>query len=261
MNLAFRFAVALTLWPVLSACTATAPSAPGETPPRALVAAETHSDVGNDRPQVSFDGLMVRRRVILAIGLDHAADLGAMRRHLDQVARRISTTVSPISASVLDPVPLEQLAPDLVVSLPPDATMTDGQRLMDLGLRAGEWSNAVRTHDVLSALVHDLRFTVRSAHPTALARAIAREGILSDALGNYRSVPRAGRLDIVYTGPLLGDRLLHSVRVGIARRAHVTPGAVTVAPRTRAGAGVNLRSEPTPTPVEDPPSTSQTHEH
>ncbi len=34
-------------------------------------------------------------------------------------------------------------------------------------------------------LVHDLRFTVRAADPAALTAALAREGILADALGSY----------------------------------------------------------------------------
>jgi len=118
----------------------------------------------------------------------------------------------------------------------------------------------VQADDVLSVLVHDLRFTVRTARPAALSRAIAREGILSDALGTYTTALRIGKLDIFYTGPLLSDRLLHSVRAGIARRADIAPADVAVGPRTRTGPGVDMTEEPTPAPAEDSPSTSH-HDH
>lgn len=244
----------------LCGCTAAAPTTPAEQRPRALVVAEGRSDVGNDRPQVSFDGLMVRRRIVLAVRIDPAADLAAVSRQLDHAAGRSHTTVTPIAASVLDPVPLEQLAPDLVVTLPAEATLADGRRLMDQALLHPHWSRIVQAQDVLSVLVHDLRFTVSTAHPAALTRAIAREGILSDALGVYTPVIGTGKLGIVYTGPLLSDSLIHLVRDGIARRASVAPAAVRVAPRTLRGVGVDLTQEPTPAPVEDSPSTGH-HDH
>jgi hypothetical protein len=247
-------------WPALSACTANAPTAPAEQPPRALVAAEARSDVGNDRPRVSFDGLMVRHRIVLAVRLDPTADLAALLKQIDRAATHSHTSASPISAGVLDPVPLEQLAPDLVVALPREAILADGHRLMDPVLRQGRWSSVVQAHDVMSALVHDLRFTVRTARPAALSSAIAREGILSDALGTYATALGVGKLDILYTGPLLSDGLLHSVRAGIARRAGVAPAAVAVGPRSSTGAGVDMTQEPTPAPAEDSPSSNH-HDH
>jgi hypothetical protein len=203
---------------------------------------------------------MVRRRVVIAVHLVRAGDDAVVHRHLEHTAARLHTTVSPISASVLDPVPLEVLAPDLVVALPTDETSRDGRRLMKLALRGGHWTSVVEAYDVLPALVHDLRFTVSSAHPARLARAIAREGILSDALGNYTSRPGAGTLDILYTGPLLSDGLMRSVVAGIARRAFVTPSAVRIAPRSLTGVGVDLAREPTPTPVEIS-APAHDHEH
>src|SRR5262245_26159551 len=252
-------AATLMLWPALSGCTASGPTATAEQRPRALVVAEARSDVGNGRPQVSSDGLMVRRRLVFAVRLAPRADPAAVHRHLQRAALRSHTTVTPISPTVLDPVPLDQLSPDLVVTLAADATPATGQRLLDLALRDRAWSSSLRAGSVLSVLVHDLRLTVRTPRPTALARAIAREGILSDALGNYTEVPRAGTLRILYTGPLLSDRLLRSVQAGIARAALVAPAAVSVAPRTRAGVGVDLTQEPIPAEVVEPPSTGHDH--
>jgi hypothetical protein len=261
MRLAVRIAVAVMLWTALSACTATAPSASEAQRPRALVVAEARSDVGNDRPRVSYDGLMVRRRTVLVVHLDRAHDVAGVRGQLKHIAAQHHTTVSPISASVLDPVPLEALAPDLVMALPIDATVADGGRLMGLVLRDGDWRSIVQAYDVLSVLVHDLRFTVSTAHPAELAGALAREGILSDALGSYTTVSRSERLDVLYTGPLLSDRLVRSVQAAIARRAFVAPAAVSIAPRSPAGVGVDMAQEPTPTPLEEPSPSTGHHDH
>jgi hypothetical protein len=250
MRIVVPVAASLLLWPALTGCTAAGPRAPTGQAPHALVVAEARSDVGNDRPQVSYDGRMVRRRIVIAVHLDRAGDLAAVRRHLEHTAAHIRTAVAPISASVLDPLPLEVLAPDLVVALPTDETPADGRRLMRLALRGGHWTSTVEAYDVLRVLVHDLRFTVSTAHPARLSRAIAREGIVSDALGNYTTRPGIGTLDILYTGPLLSDDLLRSVVAAIARRAFVRSAAVSIAPRTLTGVGVDLAQEPIPTPVE-----------
>jgi hypothetical protein len=260
MRLAVRVAVVLMLWPALSGCAAGAPTAPEGQRPRVLALAEARSDVGNDRPQVTYDGRMVRRRVVLAVHLDRPADVPALRRHLEHTAARHLTSLSPISASVLDPIPLEVLAPDLVLAFPTDAAVADGRRLMELVLRDRPWGGVVQAYDVVPVLVHDLRFTVSTARPAQLAGELAREGILSDALGRYTTVSRPERLDVLYTGPLLSDGLVRSVRAGIARRASVAPAAVSVAPRSRSGVGVDMAEEPTPTPLEEPsPSTGHDH--
>ena len=171
MRHAVRVAAALLLWPALTVrARPPAPTRPG----------------GAATPSPGRRGGPLRRRQrppsgqlstgswsVVASCSRCAIALGARsvpsRRHLDRVAARAATpAVSPISASVLDPVPLEQLAPDLVVALPPDATLADGQALMDLALDDGHWSDDVQAYDVLSVLVHDLRFTVSTAHPAAL---------------------------------------------------------------------------------------------
>jgi hypothetical protein len=111
-------------------------------------------------------------------------------------------------------------------------------------------------YKVDSVLVHDLRFRVSSAKPAVLAAAIAREGILADAMASYTTTLGRHRLDITYTGPLLSDELVGSVRAGIARRAHLAPTAVTISPRSTTGVGVDMAREPAPAPqvIETPPA-------
>ena len=109
----------------------------------------------------------------------------------------------------------------------------------------------MQDYEVASVLVHDLRFTIRASDPPGLASAIAREGILTDALGSYSTTGSAGRLDITYTGPLISDDLVEVVRGGIARGEGVPPSAVTLSPRSTTGVGVTLADEPAPAPVVD----------
>ena len=97
---------------------------------------------------------------------------------------------------------------------------------------------------VAPVLVHDLRFTVKATDPPVMAAAIAREGILADALGDYSTSAGSGRLDITYTGPLLSDDLVEQVRRGIARGEGVQPSSVTVSPRSTTGVGVDMAKEP-----------------
>jgi hypothetical protein len=229
-------------------------------PSRAVAVDDSGSDVGNGRPQVTHDGLMVRRRVVIAVHSAATADLATVRTELDVAAAHRHTRLSDISASVLDPAVLERLAPDLVVALPAGTSRAtaaellapsspDGRRLVD----------AAQAYDVVPVLVHDLRFSVHTARPAALSRAIAREGILSDALGNYTTTLGSSTLAVTYTGPLLSDLLVESVRTGIARPAHVTPAAVIVSPRSTTGTGVDLAREPAPEPVV--PTASPGHHH
>jgi hypothetical protein len=223
---------------------------PSPPPPATAVTTQADTDVGNDRPQVSYDGLMVRRRVVLAIHSTANADLASLRAHLDLAATHRHTTLSTMSASTLDPAVLERLAPDLVVALPSGASRADAGRVMDSAFaEGGGMVNNVKEVDVLPVLVHDLRFTVATARPEALAKAIAREGIVTDALGNYTTTLGAHQLRISYTGRLLSDHLVQSVRIGIARPAHSAPVAVTVSPRSTTGAGVNMAKEPPPAPA------------
>jgi hypothetical protein len=219
-------------------------------PPRAVVAAEAGSDVGNDRPTVTYDGRMVRRRVVVAIHSTAGADLASLRHRLDRALSHQHTTVFPISASVLDPAVLERLSPSLVLALPAGTTRVAAARLLRPVFANGrQVAQHVQRYDVVPVLVHDLRFTIRSARPATLAKAIAREGILSDALGSYATSVTARRLNIAYTGPLLSDDLVASVRRGMARRAHVAPRVVKVSPRSLGGTGVDMAAEPAPRPA------------
>jgi hypothetical protein len=89
--------------------------------------------------------------------------------------------------------------------------------------------------------------------------AIAREGILADALDDYTTTLSVHRLDITYTGPLLSDELVESVRAGIARRAHVQPAAVAISPCSSTGVGVDMAKELPPAPVVIEESTAHRH--
>ncbi|MBG6059383.1 hypothetical protein RCH16_002658 [Cryobacterium sp. MP_M5] len=264
MNGVVRTATVVLLAFALSGCTAVAPG-PGQTGGAAGVtaalSAEAVSDVGNARPAVSYDGLMVRRRVVVAIHPNDGADLVALRRELNRAAAREHLFLADVSPDVLDAVVLEHLVPEVIVALPDGATLSDAGRLIDpAGYPGGAFPGASHFH-VDSVLVHELRFSIRSKDPAGLADAIDREGILSDALGNYESTARTGRLDLEYTGPLLGDALVESVRAAIARAAHAHPGAVTVGPRSESGTGVDMAAEPAPAaPGEDVPA-GDGHEH
>lgn len=257
MAAAVRAVTALAVALALSACTAT----PTKTdPPAAQVASTAGSDVGNDRPTVSYDGLMVRRRVVIAIQASPGINITTLSRQLESVATRHHTTLSPMSVSVLDPAVLETFAPRLVVALPAGATGPDARTLIDSAAKDSPALTVEMHHyDIASVLVHDLRFTVHTPDPAALAGAVAAEGIVSDALGNYTTTLSTQQIDITYTGPLLSDALIESIRRGIARPAAIAPQQVTVAPRTATGIGVDMAKEPTPAPAATQPTTSHHH--
>ena len=256
--------VAALLVLALSACTGgpPAPAQPSPTaaPSAAPVSLETGTDVGNGRPAVSHDGLMVRRRAVIAVHPAPDADLGALRARLEQAATGGGIVLSGISPDVLEPGILEHLSPDLILALPPGSTSDDAQKLADLAFGPEGSSPGVEHVHVASVLVHDLRFSVAAADPAALARAVAEEGILSDALGNYGTSVDGGALTVTYTGPLLSDSLVESVRNGIARGAGVEPAAVALAARSATGEGVDMSLEPEPEP-EPSAEDSGTHSH
>jgi hypothetical protein len=259
MRVAVRTVAVLMAAYALTGCTAGATTTDPK-PPTVVVAAGAGSDIGNDRPQVTYDGLMVRRRVAVAIHSAPDADLAALRKQLDLAATRRHTTLSTISASVLDPAVLARLGPDLVVYLPAGATRADAAKLIDPAFAEGRRiSDEAQEYDVIPVLVHDLRFTVGTANPAGLARDIAREGILSDALGIYTTTLRTHALDIAYTGPLLSDHLVESVRTGIARPADISPDVVAVSPRSTTGSGVDMAREPAPAPAPIQASTGHNH--
>ena len=237
--------------------TATAPSAAGSPsaagPEPSLVAPagravdlETGTDAGNGRPESSHDGLMVRRRIVVAVHPSADADLHTLRGRLVRAAAEDGTELSDISPMVLDASVLDHLVPDLIAALPPGRTREEGERLAERAF-GQEGSDAGVEHvHVASVLVHDLQFTIAAADPAALAAAIAAEGILSDALGNYEESAGAGTLTISYTGPLLSDALVESVRDGMARGAGGRQADVELGPRSTAGQGVDLAREPAP---------------
>ena len=237
----------------------TSGSATGPPPPNAALSAEGGSDVGNDRPRVTYDGLMVRRRVVIAVRPAPDTDVATIQRELQQAAGRLHVSLAPVSPDVLDAALLEQLAPELVLALPPGRTVADATAVVAAGSAGGRAVPGVEGYRVATVLVHDLRFEVTSPDPQRLSQSIDREGILSDALGSYTSVPGRGQLAITYTGPLLSDELVGSVRSGIARRAGTPPGAVVVAPRSSTGPGVDMGAEPAPAPVV--PAAGSGHDH
>ncbi|WP_427007781.1 hypothetical protein [Pseudarthrobacter sp. H2] len=230
----------------LSACTGGTPDPPGTPASGAAVNLETGTDVGNGRPAVSHDGLMVRRRVVIAVHPTPEADLASLRSQLDRAAAERGITLSDVSPDVLDEAVLEQLDPGLTVSLPPERTREDAGALTDRAFgRVGSFTGVDSVH-IGSVLVHDLQFAVPSSDPASLAAAIETEGILADALGNYTTSMDSGTLGVAYTGPLLSDALVESVRAGMARDAGVEPGDVKLNPRSTSGEGVDLSREPAP---------------
>lgn len=247
----------------LTACSAvtTVSTAATATPRPSGVAAgaEAGSDVGNERPHVTYDGLMVRRRVVIAIRPTSGADLVFLRRKMDNAAGRLHMTLSTISTSVLDAALLEHLAPQLAVALPAGKTLADARRLIDPAPTKSRRFPEVVKFNVVSVLVHDLRFSAPTANPVGVANAIDREGILTDALGNYTTTLRGREVDITYTGPLLSDDLVKAVRVGIARPAGIQPAAVIVSPLSSTGVGVDMAKEPTPAPVVVDVATAHNH--
>jgi hypothetical protein len=231
---------------VLSACTGGTPDPPVLPATGAAVNLETGTDVGNGRPAVSHDGLMVRRRVVIAVHPTPETDVASLRSQLERAAAERGITLSDVSPDVLDEGVLEQLDPGLVVSLPAGSTREDAGALADRAFgRVGSFTGVDSVH-IGSVVVHDLQFAVPSSDPAALAEAIEREGILADALGNYTTSLDSGTLGVGYTGPLLSDALVESVRVGMARDAGVEPGDVKLNPRSTSGEGVDLSREPAP---------------
>ena len=248
----------------LSACTGgtPAPAPPALSAGAGPVSLERGTDVGNGRPAVSHDGLMVRRRVVIAVHPAPDADPGAARARLQQAATARGVVLSGISPDVLEPAILEHISPEIILLLPAGSTRENAEKLADLAFGPeGSYPGVEHVH-VASVLVHDLRFTVASADPAALVRAIAAEGILSDALGNYATAASRGALTVSYTGPLLSDALVESVRTGMARGAGVDPAAVTLAPRSATGEGVDMSLEPEPAPEpEQAPDDEGDHSH
>jgi hypothetical protein len=211
---------------------------------RVLAQAEEGQDLGNGRPTVSYDRLMVRRRVVIAVHTGPGADTTAIRGRLSAAAAAAHATLSAISPDVLEPEVLQQVVPEVILALPAAATIDDGRAIVNAATEQDTGTLGVKNFYVLPVLVHDLRFSVATAEPAAVSAGVDREGIVSDALGNYSTVAQGGQLSISYTGPLLGDETVESVREGISRQAHIPPAEVTVGPRSPSGTGVDMTTEP-----------------
>ena len=262
MNLGVGLMAGLCVGLGLSAC-GTGAHTSGHHPSASEVVsiAEAGSDVGDGRPDVSYDGPLIRRRETLGLRIAAGAHVERLIRDLAVAERRDGFVVTAVSPDVLDASQLERLTPALVWSLPSGTTGPQARRAMRVALTTARRDGVeVRNHAVGSVLVHDLRFTVGTSSAHAVSGSIAREGILADALGAYASGFGNHRLDILYTGPLLSDRLLLSVRQGIARAAHVGLAAVTITPRSATGGGVYLADEPPP-PTPSFTVSGGTHEH
>ncbi|MCO4262568.1 hypothetical protein NG697_06450 [Pseudarthrobacter sp. MDT3-26] len=229
---------------LLAGCTAGAPPGSPSDPSGAVLTSGSGSELGNGRPQVSYDGLMVRRRIVVAIHPAPDADLVTLSAALSSAAGSLGLAVSPISPDVLGANVLQHTVPELIVALPSDATIDDGGELVNLAFGHDLAFPGLDHVHVAQVLVHDLRFTASSANPGALAEAIALEGILADALGNYDTHASDGELELGYTGPLLSDKTVEAVRLGVARAAGNTADDVKVAPRSGTGTGVDMDKEP-----------------
>ncbi|TSE17398.1 hypothetical protein B1A87_017980 [Arthrobacter sp. KBS0703] len=240
----------------LSGCTGGAQANPTANPTPVAAASESATatkvgaqseegqDLGNGRPSVSFDGLMVRRRVVIAVHSTLEANVEGIRKKLDSAAAARNTVLSNISPDVLEPAVLQQVVPEVIVALPATASVDDGRAIVTKATEEGTAKLGVNNFYVIPVLVHDLRFSVKAANPAALSAAVDREGILSDALGNYDTSVKGGELSISYTGPLLGDELVETVRGGIARQAHVASSTIAVGPKSTSGTGVDMATEP-----------------
>jgi len=241
-GLAVAFSLAFTL--ALSGCTATAGPAP--TPLSAPVSAapkDPGADVGDARPIVTWDGPMVRRRVVVGIRAQPDANLESLRAAFVDEAGRSRLDLSDVSPNVLEPSQLAQWVPNLTLVLPEAASVHDAT---DFIASSREDFPDIAEYTVKSVLVHDLQFSVAvpAAEAAVIGAEIDAEGIVTDALGRYDLANDGAALRIHYTGPLLSDALVEQVRAGIARPAETEAAAVTVEPGTVGGSGVDMATEP-----------------
>ncbi|WP_146071760.1 hypothetical protein [Cryobacterium sp. Y50] len=243
-----RLAPAMLLVLILSGCTAgvVAP----DILPKSTIAREPGADLGNDRPDVTFDGLMVRRRVALAVQANENADLSGLRAELERRATDANLTLSDIPPDVLPAGLLDQTVPMLTMLLPAGTTTAQTRALVGPEASVSSLSASQdSTFFVVDVLVHDLRFEVAAADPAQVADSMATEGIVADAIGNYSTTFSTGLLAVDYVGPLLSDSVVESVRVGIARGVGAAPAEVAVRPESVTGVGVDMAIEPLPAPA------------
>ena len=132
-------------------------------PPRNGCRRQAGTDVGNDRPQVTYDGLMVRRRVVIAI---HPTPAPTSPRCASS-----STSRRPAGTRACPPSPQRARPGDSRAPGPgpgrgpPRRRDPCGRREADRSAFAGMAGivNRVQEYDVASVLVHDLRFSVATA--------------------------------------------------------------------------------------------------
>ncbi len=256
MGIRSRAAAAAVLLAALVACSPVIGGPPGPAAVTGTSSAEdsaagaepvdlgTGTDLGNGRPVVTHDGLMIRRRAVIAVHPTPEADLGSVRSALDQAAAGSGMELYAIAPDVLGPDVLDHLVPELIVALPPEARREDAERLAERAFGPETSYPGVEHVHVALVLVHDLRFTVASEDPAASIQSMATEGILSDALGTYATSLEGGAVAVSYTGPLLSDATVEAVREGMARSGGVSGDQVTVTPRSPTGEGVDLSKEP-----------------
>lgn len=226
-------------------------AAPGGLEDSADAPPGTGTDVGNGRPGTTYDGLMVRRRVVVAVHHAEDADAETLRQRLADTATERGLELADISPDVLGAATLEHMVPEVIMALPTESTTADAEALAAAAFGPeGSFAGLKHVH-VGSVLVHDLRFTVASPDPGTAAADIEYEGIVSDALGNYVMDVDAAALSIHYTGPILSDALVESVRAGMGRSVGTGADAIEVGPRSQEGTGVILANEPPQPAVTD----------
>jgi hypothetical protein len=96
----------------------------------ALAQVTQGQDLGNGRPEVSYDGLMVRRRVVIAVHSAINAEQQGVRAKPEPVAAPRSMSLAATAPAVLGPAVLRHVMPGLVVALPASATRNGGRALL-----------------------------------------------------------------------------------------------------------------------------------
>ena len=187
---------------------------------------------------------MIRRRIAVAIYGLNDVEVPRLRESMQLAGADSIDAISEISPNVLGGEVLEQAVPAITLMLPTETASDDATRAAKSALARSDVAVETDAYILANVLVHDLRFTIPARTPTAVRDVIAQEGILSDALGNYTVRVGDGELSIFYTGTLLSDEVVESVREGMARAAGTQAGKVAVLPRSLAGTGVDLATEP-----------------
>ena len=158
---------AATMLGCAAGATAAGNASPRPDPAPTSSSADAGSDVGNGRPVVTHDGLMVRRLAVVALRVAPGTDLAAERSGLARAARLDGTSVTEVSTSVLDAAVLEDLRPDLVVALPTGATVSLARLVAESAL-GSPVVDPVEEYRVDVVLVHDLRFRLTDLAPAVL---------------------------------------------------------------------------------------------